>query len=634
MTLRTSLFWTALSAASSVTAAGAQMASPAAGVSVSDTSIFAPLQLPPAPSSIRLANGAPGPKYWQNRADYDLSATLDTTTGTVQGTMVLRYTNHSPNTLDVLWIQTEQNTFRAHPPGTAGDFGDIIDRFAEVVNGTPTPVQLEDHETETKVTLPAPLKPGSTTTFQVAWHFIVPVTENRMGRHGSLYQIAQWYPRLNVYDDVKGWNTEPYLGSGEFFLEYGDFTLNVTVPANYILAATGTLDNPKEVLTSTEIARLARAATADTVVHVITDAELKSGAAHLKSDGMVTWKLHAKNVRDVSWAVSPDFQWDATHWKGVLAQAFYPVTASVSWDEAADMVRTSLQEYSEHWFPYPYPQASVVQGPITGMEYPMISWIPFFPKKPRLYYSITHEVGHNWFPMIVGSNERVHAWMDEGINQFINTFSESRRYPEIGDQATRAGQYISGMEQAIAQNSDAKIETPADSADGSYGYIAYSKPAGVLQLLRRDVMGPEVFDKGVQLYVRRWAYKHPTPEDFFRTMNDVAGRRLDWFWREWFLETPGFDQAVDSVSQTTQGNDTRVTVVYGNHGRGVLPILARFTFSDGTVQDFTYPAESWKTNSVRYAMQYTFSKKTVTRIELDPNHHLIDTNRANNVWAQ
>jgi hypothetical protein len=624
--------------------ANAQMASPptspssnvrtSADASASDTSIFAPLTAPVSKSDTRLANGASGPKYWQNRADYDLSATLDTATGIINGTMVLRYTNRSPNTLNILWIQTEQNRFRQNKPDSAGDFGYTIGSFMEVVNGIPKVVQLEEHTTETKVTLPAPLKPGSTTTFQVAWHFRVPVDGDRMGRHGALYQIAQWYPRVNVYDDIKGWNTEPYLGQGEFYLEYGDYTLSVTIPSNYIVAATGTLDNPGEVLTPTEIARLKQAMTTDTVVHIITTNELTSGTAHIKHDGMVTWKFHAKNVRDAAWAASPIYKWDATHWKGVLAQAFYPARADTSWDEAADMVRTSLQEYSEHWFPYPYPQASVAQGPITGMEYPMISWIPFFPGKPRLYYSITHEVGHNWFPMIVGSNERVHAWMDEGVNQFINTFSEARRYPQNGDQATRAGQYLSGIESAITQHGDAKIEIPSDSAGASYGYIAYRKPAGVLQLLRRDVMGADLFDKGMRLYVQRWAYKHPAPEDFFRTMNNVAGRSLDWYWREWFLETPGFDQAIDSVSQTAQGSDTHVMVVYGNHARGVLPIIARFTFSDGTTQDFIYPAESWKANSTRYVVSYTFPRKSVTRIDLDPDHHLVDTDRTNNGWTK
>jgi hypothetical protein len=227
--------------------------------------------------------------------------------------------------------------------------------------------------------------------------------------------------------------------------------------------------------------------------------------------------------------------------------------------------------------------------------------------------------------------------MDEGFTTFISKFSEARQsqfsgrggqiLPEAGDGCLRA------VERHVVEHNDFVMDVPPDRSHAPK-YIAFTKPCGVLQLLRRDVMGPELFEKGVRLYIQRWANKHPTPEDFFRTMDAVAGRRLDWFWREWFYETPGFDQAIDSVSQTTQGGDTRVTVVYGNRARGVLPVLARFTFSDGTKQDFIYAAESWKTNSARYVVSYTFSKKTVTKIELDPDDHLVDTDRANNVWTQ
>ena len=575
-----------------------------------DTSIFAPLAVPPAPSATRLPTGAPGPKYWQNRADYDLKATLDTVAGTVQGSMVLRYTNHSPNTLDFLWFQTEQNASRPDSANSVASrahaFGDVIDQFAEVVDGQPAAVQLEDDKTETKVTLPRPLAPGETATFTVVWHFIVPTAGGRMGRERSLYQVAQWYPRLNVYDDVKGWNIEPYLGQGEFYLEYGDFTLAVTVPSNEIVAATGTLDNPDEVLTPTEIARLKLAMAVDTIVHVATVEELRSGAAHPRHDGMVTWKFHAHNVRDAVWCASPAYIWDATHWQGILVQSFYRPQSAPFWSHTADMARMSIQEYSERWYPYPYPQVSATEGPVYGMEYPMLSMDGDDTTAFYLYDTITHETGHNWFPMIVGSNERMHTWMDEGFNQFINTFSNARRYPEQGDQVKR-GENIAlcTIERALQRHNDARVEVPADSAT-RYGYVGYYKPAGILEMLRHDVMGPALFDKGLRTYVERWAYKHPTPEDFFRPMEDVSGEHLDWFWREWFFETPSFDQAIDSVDQTAVGGETHVTVVYGNHARGVMPILARFTFSDGTTQDVKYPADVWRANSTRYVVSYTF----------------------------
>jgi hypothetical protein len=581
--------------------------------------IFAPLTIGPAPSQTRLANGAPGPKYWQNRADYNIQAVLDTATHTVRGSMTFRYTNNSPDALPILWMQTEL------------DPNETIQQFTQSVNGKFVSLTLENHNTETKVTLAQPIKTGTTAEFHIQWSFVILPGQGggRMGRDGMRYQIAQWYPRVNVYDDVKGWNTEPYTTGAEFYLDYGDYNLSVTVPAGYIMAATGTLDNPKEVLTATEIARLKQALTADTVIHVITAAELANGSARPKHDGTLTWKWHAKNVRDMVWAAAPSFRWDATHWKGVLAQAFFPDSTAVSWDEAADMVRTSLQEYSELWFPYPYPQATVVQGPITGMEYPMIAWIPFFPGKPRLYYSITHEVGHNWFPMIVGSNERVHTWMDEGFNQFMNSFAEARRYPENGSQEARTSAYVRQIGQSMVSGRDTPLET--GQVIGNSG-AEYMKTAAVLEMLRRDVMGPELFDKGMRTYVQRWAYKHPTPMDFFRTMNDVAGKNLDWFWREWFLETPQFDQAIDSVAVTSSGNAEHVTVGYRNKQAGVMPLLVRFTFSDSTTKDFTYPADIWKSDAM-YTASYDFSGKTVKQIQIDPERHFIDVGRTDNTWV-
>jgi hypothetical protein len=530
--------------------------------------------------------------------------------------MVLHYTNNSPDTLRILWIQTEQ------------DPNEIIDKFVQSVKGQFVPVTLENHVTETKVTLAEPIKPGSTATFQVVWQFSMHPGQgdSRMRREGTLYEIAQWYPRVNVYDDVKGWNTEPYTTGAEFFLEYGDYTMEVTVPAGYIMAATGTLDNGADVLTPTEIARIAAATKADTVVRIVTAAELASGAARPTRDGTLTWKFHAKNVRDAVWCAAPDFQWDATSWKGILAQSYYRPAAASTWEEGADMARMSIQEYSERWSQYPYPQVSVVEGPVGGMEYPMLSMNPKGESKPDLYDVLTHEVGHNWFPMVVGSNERVHTWMDEGFNQFINTFSEARRYPQQGDQTERAA-YNAKMTQMLFPNSP--LETGAVIGNSGEQYL---KTAAVLQMLRRDVMGPELFDRGLRTYIQRWAYKHPTPVDFFRTMSDVAGHNLDWFWREWFLETPKFDQSIDSVSQTTQGQETHVTVVYGNKGRGVMPLLVQFTFSDSSTQDFNYPVEMWKKDSAAHTVSYSFSGKTVTRIVIDPGSHFMDVDRANNIW--
>ena len=615
---------------------------------VPDTSIFAALDVAPAPNVYRSASGAPGPKYWQNRADYDLHATLDTAHQTVSGTMTLRYTNHSPDTLTFIWVQTEQNAFKNNslnsmifPEGSrfgARGFngGDVIERFDEVVGGKKIALKLREQGTVTKVDLAHPLAPGQTATLEAAWHFAVPEHgADRMGRDGSLYEIAQWYPRVNVYDDVRGWNTEPYAGQAEFYLEYGDFTMSVTVPAGYIVAATGTLENPRDVLTATEITRLHQAIKSATPIAIVTEAELSSGAARPKTTGMLTWKFTAKDVRDAVWGAAPDYLWDASGWHGILAQSYYRPSAISVWGhgEAADQARMSIDEYSTRWFQYPWPQISVVEGPISGMEYPMLAMESHSRDKYDLYSVITHEIGHDWFPMIVGSNERIHFWQDEGFNTFINYFSEARRYPEQGNQLQRAASDENSIEQTQVANVDVPIDIPGDRMDPrKLGFTEYVKTAVGLQLLREEILGPEAFDDAFRTYVHRWAFKHPTPADFYRTMENVAGRRLDWFWREWFLENPHFDQAIDTVATAAEGSGERLAVRYANKARGVLPLRVRFTFADGTTQDFVYPAEVWTMNTSTYVRHYTFPKH-VTRIDLDPDHRLLDIDRSNNSWV-
>ncbi|MFL5582753.1 MAG: M1 family metallopeptidase, partial [Gemmatimonadaceae bacterium] len=621
---------------------------------VGDTSVFAPLPLP-APNGVRDASGAPGPRYWQNRADYDIKATLDTTAQSLNGELRMRYTNNSPDTLRFIWVQVEQNAFKdkslnsyIFPQesrfGARGfEGGDVITRFDQLIGTGKAGAGTRELKTRVegtmmKVDLAQPLAPGRTATFDVAWHFLVPEHgADRMGHDGSLYELAQWYPRVAVYDDVEGWNTEPYLGQGEFYLEYGDFTYQVTVPAGYIVAGTGTLQNPEAVLTATQRQRLAQARTSATPVNIVTADELQSGAARPRpasASSTLTWKFAAKNVRDVAWAASPEYLWDASSWDGILAQAYYRPSAVDNWKDAADQSRMSIQEYSERWFRYPYPQISAVEGPISGMEYPMLAMENRSQDKYDLYNVVTHEIGHNWFPMIVGSNERTHMWQDEGFNTFINTFSEGRRYPEKGDQMARALGERSSVEGAMKVNVDVPVDVMPDRIDSRLlGLAAYVKPSVGLQLLRQEIMGPAAFDDAFRTYIKRWAYKHPSPADFYRTMEDVGGRRLDWFWREWFKENPHFDQAIDSVGSSRTGDVENVTVQYANRARGVLPIHARFSFSDGSTENFDYPAEVWSRNTVRYQRSYTFRGKTVTRIEIDPDHRVPDIDRTNNAWG-
>ena len=617
-----------------------------------DTSLFAPLNLPVG-NEYRTGSGAPGPKYWQQRADYDLHGTLDTATKSLRGEMTLRYTNNSPDTLRFVWFQVEQNAFQnkslnsyvfpADSRFGARNFegGDFIDHFNQVggakgAKGPGVALKTRVEGTVMKVDLATPLPPGQATTFDVAWHFNIPEHgADRMGRDGSLFELAQWYPRLCVYDDLRGWNTEPYLGQGEFYLEYGDFNLAVTVPVGYIVAATGTLQNAAEVLTPTEISRLAQAAKSDTPVHIITQDELKSGAARPKKTGMLTWRFASHNVRDAVWAASPDYMWDASSWQGHMAFGYYRPSAIEPWKDAADMSRMSIMEYSERWFQYPYPQISAVEGPISGMEYPMLAMEDRNPEKYALYNVITHEIGHMWYPMIVGSNERMHMWQDEGFNTFINYFSEARRFPEKGTYEKRVASDRNTVEQYMQHNVDVPLEVQPDRIEPQLlGENAYVKTAVGLAQLRDEILGPAAFDDAFREYTRRWAFKHPDPADFFKTMENVSGKRLDWFFREWFLENEHFDVAIDTVAQKQVGDIDSVGVRFRNHARGVLPIRVRFTFTDSTTEDFNYPAEVWSTDELVYDRVYGFKGKKIVKVELDPEKRIVDTDRANNVWPR
>jgi hypothetical protein len=631
---------------------GAQAAPGPRPLSVGDTSIFAPLPGPGA-NELRAGSGAPGARYWQNRADYTIAATLDTAAKTVRAELTLRYTNNSPDTLRYIWLQTEQNAFRANTLnsfifpqdsrfGARGFEGGYT--FTKLVQSIAAPgarsarrlpLAWRDNETMLKVELAEPLPPRRTLTLEMAYSFPVPEHgADRMGRDGALYELAQWYPRVAVYDDVRGWNIEPYLGQGEFYLDFGDYNLAITVPAGYLVAATGALQNLGEVHTPAVVARHAAAAKSDTVVRLVTAAELTSGAARPKKTGTFTWRFSAKNVRDAVWAASPEYQWDAASWKGILAYSYYRPSAAVNWHDAADQTRMSVQEYSERWFMYPWPHISAVEGPISGMEYPMIAMENKSADVYDLYNVVTHEIGHMWFPMIVASNERAYMWQDEGFNTFINTFSEARRYPAKGDQMARAAQERRLVEQYMQAGADMPVNRGPDRIDPRLlGEAAYVKPSVGLQLLRQEILGEKAFDDAFRTYIQRWAYKHPTPTDFYRTMEDAGGRRLDWFWRQWFVENARFDQSVDTVVTHTKGDTNIVAVLYGNRERGVLPIRARFTFDDGTRQEYVYPAEVWSQNSRSYLRSYRFVGRKVAKIELDPDGRLLDIERGNNTWT-
>ncbi len=535
-----------------------------------DTSTFRALDLP-TPTLLRTGAGTPGPAYWQQRADYDLDASLDTASQTVTGRETIRYTNHSPDTLRYVWLQVDQNLYRADSRGAAitppdarfgGDGfqgGYTIDALEAARTGPgqePRTVPLAStlNGTMLRVDLDEPLAPGGTATIHVAYRFMVPEHgSDRMGRErlraGWLYENAQWYPRLAVYDDVRGWNTDQYLGQGEFYLEYGDFDVRITVPRSFVIAATGTLLNASDVLTPAERGRLALAIRSDTTVPIIGRADAGEPRARpAGTGGSLTWHFSAKNVRDIAWAAAPAFIWDASGWRGTLIEAFYPPEASPDWANATTYARHSIQHYSEKWMPYPYPTATVVAGSAGGMEYPMIVFCGEGFSGFDLYGVETHELGHQWFPMVVGSNERRYAWMDEGFDTFLNIYSVRSFYPDSLWERHRGDPQA--WARVAAAGRDVPTMLPADRIPYRFlGPAEYTKPATGLYLLRHYVLDDTTrFDAAFREYIRRWAYKHPTPADFFRTMDDALGEDLSWFWRGWFYTTDVVDQAIDSVT--------------------------------------------------------------------------------------
>jgi hypothetical protein len=631
---------------------------------VADTGIFSPIPWPPG-NEIRRANGSPGPRYWQQRVDYRIRATLDTSTKRITGTESIGYTNNSPDSLRFVWFQLDQNLFR---PGSTGSLlfasesrfggagfegGFVIDSIVQcsVPAGPSTesarrrrrtaatkpqpkcntaPLRTRVDDTMMYVELATPVAPGTGTGFELAYGFAVPEHgADRMGREGGLYEIAQWYPRLAVYDDVHGWNTDQYLGQGEFYLEYGNIDYEITVPAGYIVAGSGVLQNPGDVLTRTQRQRLAAALKSDTTVHVVTGDELTSGAARPVRDGSLTWRFKAENVRDVAWAASPEYLWDATSWQGILAQAFYRPSARGTWQDAARMSRYSIQEYSSRWFSYPYPQISAVEGPVSGMEYPMVAMEAQGDGRPDLYKVLTHEIGHMWYPMVVGSDERRYAWMDEGFNTFINTFSEEG-YWKRDDSAVRQRErrLVVGIDQLPTAQ---PILTPANRYKTSDNLLslAYVKPSIVLLALRSKVLGNQVFDSAFREYTRRWAFKHSQPADFFRTMEEVSGRDLAWFWRGFFYTSAALDQSVESVKQDSSGA-TQVSLV--NLGDAVMPVELELGFEDATTELVKLPVEIWYGGN-RYVYLVPAGRSVVSA-RVNPDSTLPDAVTTNDAWRR
>ena len=605
----------------------------------------------PGPNRFRGATGAPGPDYWQQRADYTIAATLDTANGgTVSGQVTIRYTNNSPDTLRFVWLQLDQNLYR---PGSKGSMMFAADSrwgvrgfqggytLSEVtVDGRPVPPHTDD--TMTRLDLPAPIAPrGGRSTITLRFRFAVPEHgSDRLGRDGRLYEIAQWYPRMAVYDDVRGWNTDPYLGQGEFYLEYGDIDYSVTAPAGYVIAGSGVLQNPQTVLTAAQRDRLARARTLtaqpgrpETVAQVITAAEAEA-AGRASVAGVKTWHFHATNVRDVAWAGAPDFRWDATSWNGVTCQAYYESPkAGRAWESGAEQTCWTIRTYSTLWFPFPYPQATSVAGPVGGMEYPMFVMVHYGSADPAsIFGTVDHEHGHEWFPMIVGSNERRYAWQDEGFNTYQNTFSLERRFPEAPSPLVA---YLANWRQVAANGTQAPLMTPPDHIDAAaLGAIGYRKPGAVLLALRNAVVGPETFDRAMREYVRRWAFHHPTPGDFFRTVENVSGMDLSWYWRSFWYTTDVLDIGIENVTNRTSGGETIATVALRRYSSIPFPPILRLRLADGSTRDVRAPVDLWARPAAGDRIEVSVTvPAAVTGARLWPNGSVPDFNPSNDTWG-
>ena len=685
----------------------------------------------PTPNSYRTGAGAPGPAYWQQRADYEISVVLNDEDQTISGNETITYYNHSPSTLNFLWIQLDQNVrakdadkYKINERFYAGYSVDAKRlphlTFDADFDGGFRIISIEDMEgnglsfhrvkTMMRIDLPAPLKSGSVVKFKIDWNYLIGNRRDDDERSGYeyfpeddnyLFTIAQFYPRMAVFDDFNGWQNKQFLGQGEFALNFGNFDVKITAPADHVIAATGSLQNESLVLNPIQLERLQSArASFDAPVVIITEEEavLNEGS---RSDQTKTWHYKAENVRDFAFVSSRKFIWDAQavqlDQKTTMAMSLYPKEGNPLWEqESTKAVVNTLKTYSEMTIEYPYPVAISVHTADIGMEYPMICFNYGRPNTKGNYSAMTkwsmisviiHEVGHNFFPMIINSDERQWSWMDEGLNTFLETKTSMEWYPEMpirsGTPST-VKEYMSGEKdfmRPIMTNSENIL---------FFGNNAYSKPSAALFLLRETIMGPELFDYSFKEYARRWAFKHPKPADFFRTMEDASAIDLDWFWRGWFYTTDYVDINLEGVSwyvlsepvskfqskyistyvDGTKLRDFEVTpqpwyvfkdkkgliddylhpvdqnemmekfigknayeLYFRNDGGLVSPIIIKWIYEDGTAETEKIPAEIWRLNESQVTKIF-IKEKVVSQIILDPLDQTADVNFQNNYFPK
>ena len=698
-------------------------------------------QMLPTPNEYRTGSGSPGPKYWQQRADYVINAELNDVNASLTGSETITYYNNSPDVLKYLWLQLDQNINTKDNLTTKTDTYSVKDsvstkemaselglydfegghKIKSIKDATGKTLPYTINATMMRIDLPQPLAAGQKYVFSIEWSYNVPDRmrggsrndsrsgyENFPEDNNNLYLIAQWFPRMCVYDDVVGWQNKQFLGQGEFTLTFGDYTVNITVPSDHIIAATGMVQNPKEVLTAEQFARFEKAKTSfDKPLIICTEKEARE-REKTKSTTKKTWVFKAENVRDFAFASSRKFIWDAQAVKIAnktpLAMSYYPKEGNPLWEqESTKAVKNTISTYSKYSVDYPYPQATSVHGASLGMEYPMICFNFGRPAKDgtftdRLKWGmvgvIVHEVGHNFFPMIINNDERQWTWMDEGVNTFVQYRTQVENYPDMPQRRGPASMivpYMKGdgsLQRPLMTNSEQILQ---------FGAEQYAKTATALNILRETVMGPELFDKAFKEYSTRWAFKHPKPADFFRTLEDASAVDLDWFWKGWFYTTDRCDQSIDKVKwyrvrkeqtnleskeKTVKKGDLSassadkkydnfnngpepLTVIptdarfYGefqsriddkaiisklenkniyevtltNQGGLVMPVIIEWTFKDGSKETERLPAEIWRTNEKTVTKVFV-KEKEVSAVVLDPQKETADINTSDNVFPK
>ncbi len=613
--------------------------------------LFGPLFYPPANNTTRSADGTPGPAYWQNKADYNITALLNDVTNEITASATITYKNNSQQSLPYVWLYLNQNLFNKQsrgflrlPAEGASRYGDVTSNVeggynisTVKVNGNAADYVITD--TRMQLRLKDAMKPnGDVVKIQMEYTFKIPEDgADRFGiqktSNGNIYTIAQWYPNICVYDDVQGWNTLPYLGAGEFYNEYGDFDFTITVPASHAVVASGELQNPSEVFTPAQAQRFEEAKKSDKAIIIRTDKDVAEAAAKA---GTASWHFKMRNTRDVAWASSKAFMLDGAKinlpsGKTSLAISAYPTESksNKSWGRSSEYVKGSLENYSRRWAEYPYPVAVNVASHVNGMEYPGIVFCPYIAGGSGLFGVTDHEFGHTWFPMMVGSNERKYGWMDEGFNQLINSISHDD---------FNKGEYKSGDTRSLGviapylfgDATEPIMSTPDGMKEANIGKMLYFKPEQGLKLLRSVLVGEKRFDFAFRNYIEKWAYKHPTPWDFFRAMDNGVGEDLSWFWKAWFVENYRLDQSILSVAYPGGDAANGAYVTLANLNQMAMPVIIKYETVSGQSGIIKLPVEIWS-NTASFKVKLPTNEK-VSKVTVDPDKVFPDMDFLNNVW--